>query len=312
MSEIEKAANIIKQGGLVAFPTETVYGLGADATNQEACLGIFRAKGRPAHNPLIVHVGSIEEAKNIAYFNEDAEKISDLWPGPVTLVLPRKKTAKISDCVTAGLDTVAIRIPSEPTALNLLNASKRPIAAPSANKSGSISSTTTNHVRANFDDRVFILSSNNRCTYGLESTILDLSSEVPTLLRLGFYTPKALEKIINKEIMLASKLSKIKAPGMLLRHYAPTTTLRLNATSLNASEVGLNFGNSQLKSQGSLNLSNNANLLEAASNLYDYLYILDNLCQQQDIKSIAVANIPQNGIGLAINDRLTRASESIS
>ena len=309
MNDLKKAASIIKNGGLVAFPTETVYGLGADACSQEACLKIFEAKGRPSNNPLIVHVASVQDAKDIVHFNDDAEKLASLWPGPLTLVLPKKDNSMLAECVTAGLNTVAIRIPADPIALSLIRDSGCPIAAPSANKSGSLSSTNYEHVRKNFGNEIFILTSNGNVTYGLESTIIDLTSSNATILRFGFITSDVLEKLLGKKVEIASKLSEIKAPGMLLKHYAPKTKLRLNADALQTSEVGLNFGNSQLNSVGSMNLSYNADIIEAAANLFDYLHILDEFCQKNNINSIAVADIPNIGIGLAINDRLSRAAE---
>lgn len=309
MNDLKKAASIIKNGGLVAFPTETVYGLGADACSQEACLKIFEAKGRQSNNPLIVHVASVQDAKDIVHFNDDAEKLASLWPGPLTLVLPKKDNSMLAECVTAGLNTVAIRIPADPIALSLIRDSGCPIAAPSANKSGSLSSTNYEHVRKNFGNEIFILTSNGNVTYGLESTIIDLTSSNATILRFGFITSDVLEKLLGKKVEIASKLSEIKAPGMLLKHYAPKTKLRLNADALQTSEVGLNFGNSQLNSVGSMNLSYNADIIEAAANLFDYLHILDEFCQKNNINSIAVADIPNIGIGLAINDRLSRAAE---
>ncbi len=309
MNDVKKAASIIKEGGLVAFPTETVYGLGADARSQAACLKIFRAKGRPANNPLIVHVASVQDAREIVQFNDDAEKLASLWPGPLTLVLLKKDNAVLAECVTAGLNTVAIRVPADPVALGLIRESSCPIAAPSANKSGTLSSTSYEHVRKNFGDEIFILTSNGNATYGLESTIIDLTSPRPTILRFGFITPSVLEKLLGREVFIASKLSEIKAPGMLLKHYAPKTKVRLNADALQTSEVGLNFGNSQLNGVGSMNLSHSSDMIEAASNLFDYLHILDEFCQKNNINSIAVATIPNTGIGLAINDRLARAAE---
>ena len=309
MYYIKKAASIIKNSDLVAFPTETVYGLGTDACSQEACLKIFEAKGRPANNPLIVHVASVEDAKNIVHFNDDAEKLASLWPGPLTLVLPKKDNAILAECVTAGLNTVAIRIPADPIALNLIRESGCPIAAPSANKSGALSSTSYEHVRKNFGDEIFILGSNGNATYGLESTIIDLTSPKPTILRFGFITPSVLEKVLGREVFIASKLSEIKAPGMLLKHYAPKTKVRLNAYALQNSEVGLNFGKSQLNAGGSMNLSDSEDMIEAAANLFDYLHNLDEFCQKNNINTIAVASIPNTGIGLAINDRLSRAAE---
>ncbi len=309
MNDIKKAANIIKNSDLVAFPTETVYGLGADACSQEACLKIFEAKGRPANNPLIVHVASVQEAKDIVHFNDDAENLASLWPGPLTLVLPKKDNAILAECVTAGLNTVAIRIPADPIALNLIRESGCPIAAPSANKSGTLSSTSYEHVKKNFGDEIFILASNGNATYGLESTIIDLTSLKPTILRFGFITPSVLEKVLGREVFIASKLSEIKAPGMLLKHYAPKTQVRLNADVLRNSEVGLNFGKSQLNAGGSMNLSDSKDMIEAAANLFDYLHNLDEFCQKNNINTIAVASIPNTGIGLAINDRLSRAAE---
>ena len=309
MNDIKKAASIIQNGGLVSFPTETVYGLGANACSQSACLKIFQVKGRPSNNPLIVHVASLQDAKNIVQFNDDAEKLASLWPGPLTLVLPKKGNAELAECVTAGLNTVAIRIPADLIALSLIRESGCPIAAPSANKSGTLSSTSYEHVRKNFGDEIFILNSNGNITYGLESTIIDLTSSVPTILRFGFITPDVLEKLLGKKIEIASKLSEIKAPGMLLKHYAPKTKVRLNADALQTSEVGLNFGNSQLGGAGSMNLSASGDVIEAAANLFDYLHSLDEFCLKNKINSIAVATIPNTGIGLAINDRLSRAAE---
>ncbi len=307
MKDIIKTANIIKSGGLVAFPTETVYGLGADANSQFACLKIYEAKGRPAHNPLIVHVSSLDQAKSLAEFNNDALKIATLWPGPLTMVLPKKKGIDIAQCVTAGLDTIAIRIPSHKLALELIKLSGCAIAAPSANKSGFLSATTAEHVHSNFGDNVFTIKTNQNCNIGLESTIIDLSTNQPTILRHGFFTSEIFESLIEKKINVADSESKIKAPGMLLKHYAPKTNLRLNAEFLSNDEIGLNFGSSTLNSINSFNLSKKGDLLEAALNLYNYLHILDNFCTKNNIKSIAIASIPHIGIGIAINDRLNRA-----
>ena len=308
MKVIDKAATIIRHGSLVAFPTETVYGLGADASNQEACLNIYKAKGRPSHNPLIVHISTLDQAIELAEFNEDAFKLADLWPGPLTIVLPKKKDANVADCVTAGLDTIAIRIPFHSVALELINISGCAIAAPSANKSGSLSATSAEHVKTNFGSEIFTLDTKKSCNIGLESTIIDLSTNEPTILRHGFFTLEIFEKLLNKKIKVANKDSKIKAPGMLLKHYAPTTNIRLEAIFLQKDEIGLNFGNSALDSSYSLNLSTKSDLLEAALNLYNFLHILDNFCIKNNIKTIAIAPIPHIGIGIAINDRLNRAA----
>ena len=309
MNDIKKAAQIIRSGGLVAFPTETVYGLGADARNQSACLSIFRTKGRPSNNPLIVHVASIEAALSLAEFNDDALLLIKFWPGPLSMVLPRKADAQIADSVGAGLSTIAIRIPSDPIALQLIEESACPIAAPSANKSGGLSSTSYGHVKQNFADEIFILESNGKSNYGLESTIIDLSTPTPTILRYGFITPDVIEVALGKKVAIASKLSAIKAPGMLHKHYSPHTNLRVNATELHVNEVGLNFADSKLDSHGALNLSFSGDLTEAAANLFAYLHELDQFALSRDIKTIAVAPIPNQSIGLAINDRLNRAAE---
>ena len=310
MVTVKEAAKIINNKGVVAFPTETVYGLGADATSQSACLGIYRAKGRPSHNPLIVHVNSIEQVQIYVEFNDNAQKLSKFWPGPLTMVLKKKAGSKLADCVTAGLDTVAIRIPAHQIARDLLEQSDCPIAAPSANKSGRLSPTSYDHVYNDFSDSIPIIDDQNSSTYGLESTIIDLSTETPTILRLGFITPDMIEDSLGLKVGIASKLSKVKAPGMLLKHYAPRTKLRLNADSLMENEIGLNFAGSSLVSEGSLNLSSKGDLAEAATNLFKYLHQLDKYAEEYGVKSIAVALIPDESIGLAINDRLSRAAES--
>lgn len=309
MNDIKQAAKIIKAGGLVAFPTETVYGLGANAFNQQACLNIFRTKGRPSNNPLIVHIASLKQARQIADFNNDALKLAEFWPGPLSLVLPKKEKSQLADSVSVGLATVAIRIPSDKVALKLIEASGHPIAAPSANKSGRLSSTTYKHVKSNFGDEVFVLNSGKGSSYGLESTIVDVTTTIPTILRYGFITPEAIESVLGKKVAIASKLSKIKAPGMLHHHYAPHTKLRINAGTLEEGEVGLNFADSALDAPGCLNLSSSGDLSEAAANLFDYLHQLDEFALNNGIKTIAVAAIPNQSVGLAINDRLTRAVE---
>jgi L-threonylcarbamoyladenylate synthase len=306
---IAKAAQIIKLGGLVSFPTETVYGLGANAFSQEACLKIYEAKGRPSNNPLIVHVATLEQAEELAIFNEEAYLLNSLWPGPLTMVLPKKNNSKLASCVTAGLDTVAIRIPAHKVAKDLILQSGYPIAAPSANKSGYLSATSHEHVRNGFQNKeIFIIESKTTSLYGLESTIIDLSTNIPTILRFGFITPQVIEQIIGKEVAIATKFSAIKAPGMMHLHYAPTTPLRINALFLEDGEIGLNFGDSKLDSKDSLNLSPSSNLSEAAANLFAYLHILDIYAQNNSIKKIAVAPVPNESIGLAINDRLIKGS----
>ncbi len=327
---LDHAAKFIKIGNVVAFPTETVYGLGADASNERACQKIFKIKKRPNINPLIVHVGSMSQAKTIGEFNTDALKLSDVfWPGPLSIVVPLKRGANIAKSVLAGLTTVALRIPSHNIALELIRNSGTPIAAPSANPSGYISATALKHVKEHFSDEkdVFILayrkeqyiqievqtplhelnSIDYQCQYGIESTIIDSTANNLAILRDGFITKEALEKVVGKTIEQTSRWMQIKAPGMMNRHYSPKVQIRLNVKSLESNELGLNFANSELKSNLSFNLSLMGDLIEAASNLYTKLRILDNYAKLNRL-TIAVAPIPEVGIGVAINDRLKRAA----
>ncbi len=296
---IKTAADLIKAGDLVAFPTETVYGLGADATNEEAIKKIYQLKGRPSNNPLIVHVNDIYEAAEIVTLNRAAEILAEIfWPGPLTLVLPLKKKAKIAPSVTAGLKTIAIRVPSHKTARALIKAAGCPIAAPSANPSGYVSPTSADHVSSHFSDLYILAGSNSE--YGLESTIVDLSGDCAKILRYGFITPEALSEALGEKVQYKSGVD-IKAPGMMEKHYSPRAKIRLNAKELNPGEKGIGFGVIDL---GGLNLSEGAKLEEAAANLYNMIQLLDS---QEDTTNIAIAPIPNIGIGLAINDRLKRA-----
>ncbi|MBP7190064.1 MAG: threonylcarbamoyl-AMP synthase [Rickettsiaceae bacterium] len=333
------AAKKIRDGELVAFPTETVYGLGADASNNEAAKKIYKAKGRPSNNPLIVHVADIESAKKIAVFNERAEVLAEkFWPGPLTFVLPIKDGAELASTVTAGLSTVAVRMPSHKIALDLIRNSGCNIAAPSANISGYISPTTASHVREAFGDDLYILEGEGS-EYGLESTIVDLSSNEVIILRYGFITPDSIAEALGVEtddnychpgpasvskaqildpdynaplsgslFYLDSYLRRnnkepgqCRAPGTMYKHYSPKASMRINATYLMEDEKGIGFGDIDF---GELNLSKAGLLEEAAKNLYNMMHILDSM---KDTKKIAVAPIPQEGIGLAINDRLKRA-----
>ena len=306
---IAEAVKLIQAGELVAFPTETVYGLGANAFNEEACLKIYQAKGRPSNNPLIVHVASLEQAEELAIFNKEAYLLSKLWPGPLTMVLPRRNSSRLAECVTAGLSTVAIRVPAHRVARDLIIQIGVPIAAPSANKSGYLSPTSHRHVKAGFkSESVFVIDSETTTKYGLESTIIDLSTSVPTILRFGFITPQIIEQIIDRQVEIATQSSAIKAPGMMYTHYAPKTPIRINAISLEEGEIGLNFGGSKLNSKGSLNLSPTGELAIAAANLFSYLHTLDDYARENSLQRIAIAPIPNNSIGLAINDRLIRAT----
>lgn len=304
----KKAGKIIQAGGLVVFPTETVYGLGASAFNENACLKIYEAKGRPKNNPLIVHVATLQQAEELAIFNKEAYLLSKLWPGPLTMVLPRKDNTKVAKSVTAGLETIAIRIPAHKIACDLIKQSKVPIAAPSANKSGYLSPTSYEHVKYIFKD-IFIINSEHPTQYGIESTIVDLSSMTETvILRLGSIAPNIIEQILDKEIQIIKEQSIIRAPGMMYSHYAPKTPIRINARFLKEREIGLNFGNSKLDSKKSLNLSPRGDLATAAMNLFGYLYTLDKYAEINSLLGIAVAPIPNISIGLAINERLIRAS----
>lgn len=321
--DILKAAQLLKRGELVAFPTETVYGLGGDATNQKACMKIFELKNRPQINPLIVHVPNKEHAMLLAEFNDDAEKLSALWPGPLTMVLPIKRPTKIAEIVTAGLETIAIRVPSHSVAQNLLLTARCPVAAPSANPSGYISATTAQHVQHDFGNQIFTLQNKEKGSCGLESTIIDLSSSNARILRFGFVTQEVIEKVLARNIEIAKGLMQIKAPGMMEKHYSPLTSLRLNANKIEEGEIGLAFDKDSFKkdhdlaenmSEGNvkngfiLTLSDSGNLAEAASNLYLMLRDLDIYAQKHNIQNIAVAPIPNIGIGIAINDRLSRAA----
>jgi len=296
---VQRAAHLIKRGDLVAFPTETVYGIGADARNDAACQKIYQLKGRSGNNPLIVHVTSLQTAVSIAAFSNAAMLLaSKFWPGPLTLVLPLQPGANIASSVTAGLNTIAIRMPSYSIAHELITLANTPIAAPSANPSGYVSATAEEHVKMHFPD-LFVLPSDSK-PHGLESTIVDLTSEDPVILRYGFITPEILSQVLGQDVVYHTN-ADIKAPGMLSKHYSPKAYIRLNATTLHAGEKGIGFGRIVL---GPLNLSKSGDLVEAATNLYSMLITLDNM---KDTHLIAIAPIPQSGIGLAINDRLTRA-----
>jgi L-threonylcarbamoyladenylate synthase len=309
MSDVEAAARLIRDGELVALPTETVYGLGADATNERAVAKIFEAKGRPKFNPLISHVTGADEARRYVRWNDTAEKLAaKFWPGPLTLVLPRSKDSIIALLTTAGLDTVAIRAPDHPLAQALIRAAGRPIAAPSANRSGSVSPTRAEHVRESLGDRVKMILDGGPCTVGVESTVLDLTTGRPTLLRPGGATREAIEAAIGPVAVsdaLPSGDTPLKSPGQLASHYAPSVPVRLGATTVAADEGLLAFGPSPLAgARTSLNLSPAGDLGEAAANLFAHLRALD----AQKPSRIAVMPIPETGLGLAINDRLRRAA----
>jgi L-threonylcarbamoyladenylate synthase len=308
-ASVAEAARMLKDGALVAFPTETVYGLGGDATNERAVAAIFEAKGRPQFNPLISHVLGATEAKAFVEWNEMADKLAArFWPGPLTFVLPRAKGSTIALLATAGLDTVAIRAPSHPIAQALMRATGKPIAAPSANRSGAVSPTHAEHVSESLGTKVGMILDGGPCLVGVESTVIDLSGNRPTLLRPGGATREAIEAVIGSigvSDALPSGDSAHKSPGQLESHYAPSRPVRLDAVNVGADEGLLAFGPTPLPgAMLTYNLSPTANLAEAAANLFAQMRALD----RPGIGRIAVMPIPQTGLGLAINDRLRRAA----
>ncbi|MFL4470263.1 L-threonylcarbamoyladenylate synthase [Tateyamaria armeniaca] len=294
-SGVRSAAEILRSGGLVAFPTETVYGLGADARDGQAVARIYEAKGRPAFNPLIVHVGSLEAAQRHGVFNSDMLRLAHrFWPGPLSLVVPLAPDHGLSPLVTAGLDTVALRVPAHPLAQALLSAFDGPVAAPSANPSGRISPTTADHVLAGLSGRIDAVLDGGACTVGLESTIV--GGTPLALLRHGGVAQEEIEALTGP---LSKAGGGITAPGQLASHYAPRAALRLDANRANPDELLLGFG----AVTGDLNLSPTGDLVEAAANLFGHLHALD-----AQGKPIAVAPIPDTSLGRAINDRLRRAA----
>jgi L-threonylcarbamoyladenylate synthase len=301
---IARAAALLRAGRLVAFPTETVYGLGADATNERAVAEIFRAKGRPRFNPLIVHVPGLAEAEALAFFDDRARRAATaFWPGPLTLVLRRRGNSGLSLLASAGLDTVAIRVPGHPVAQALLQATGQPIAAPSANRSGRVSPTEAAHVAEELGDRVQLIIDGGRTTVGLESTVLDLSGDPPALLRPGGVTVERLTELLGPIAAPAGVLPK--SPGMLASHYAPSLLLRLEAVAACPGEALLAFGPDAPPGFAEvLWLSRSGDLAEAAANLFAMLRRLD----RPPFAGIAVMPIPERGLGRAINDRLRRAA----
>jgi L-threonylcarbamoyladenylate synthase len=306
---IETAAAALARGELVGMPTETVYGLAADATNPDAVAAIFAAKRRPRFNPLIVHVASIVEAEQIATFPPDALRLGEaFWPGPLTLVVRRHAVSTIADLVTAGLDTIALRAPSHPVAQELLAAFSRPLAAPSANLSGHVSATTARHVAADLGEMVACILDAGPTALGLESTIVDVSGELPALLRPGAVTRDRIEAELGRPLALPGRDgSQPRAPGMLGSHYAPTARLRLDAAVVRPGEALLAFGEPLPEGANHAaavrNLSRSGDLTEAAKNFFAALRALDGKGA-----TIAVVPIPESGLGEAINDRLRRAA----
>jgi L-threonylcarbamoyladenylate synthase len=307
------AALVLGQGGLVAFPTETVYGLGADATNAAAIAHLYQAKGRPAFNPLIAHVCDLAAARRIARFDTVATRLAEaFWPGPLTLVLPRAENCPVADLATAGLDTVAIRIPAHAIARDILRAFGGPVVAPSANISGHVSPTTAEHVRSDLFGRIDLIVDGGAVEVGVESTIVGCFAE-PMLLRPGGLPRAEIERVLDRLLArppadAESDAGQPLAPGMLASHYAPRTRVRLNAKSLAPGEALLAFGPHAVEGIDAaapvLNLSARGDLDEAAANLFGHLRALD----RKNARTIAVMPIPNDGLGEAINDRLRRAS----
>jgi L-threonylcarbamoyladenylate synthase len=307
---VTEAARCLAAGGLVAFPTETVYGLGADASSSEAIARLYAAKGRPSFNPLIAHVDSLDTAHRLAQFNSDAERLTAFWPGPLTLVLAKRPNISVADLATAGLDTIALRMPAHPAARDLLRCLGKPIVAPSANRSGHVSPTTAGHVLTDLDGRVDIILDGGPTQVGMESTIV-ACLDAPVLLRPGGLTREAIERALGQTLLepptsVAADASRPLAPGMLASHYAPRATLRLNASSVEPGEALLAFGPplAQVHDTAVRNLSPRGDLIEAAANFYSHLRALD----AAGVKTIAVMPIPHQGLGDAINDRLARAA----
>lgn len=311
---IARGAAILRAGGLVAFGTETVYGLGGDATNPQAVAAIFAAKGRPHFNPLICHYTDAEAAFRHVEVNEAARVLARaLWPGPLTLVLPRRPDCPVALLTGAGLDTLAVRVPAHPIALALIAALGRPIAAPSANRSGQVSPTSAAHVLDGLAGRIDAVIDSGPCPVGVESTVLALTGPRPLLLRPGGATVEAIEALIGPIDHGAphgvdQPGAGLRSPGMLLSHYAPTLPVRLEARSVGAEEALLAFGPALAGAGATFDLSPTGNPTEAASRLFEGLRDLDARGQALGLRGIAVMPVPDAGLGLAINDRLRRSA----
>jgi L-threonylcarbamoyladenylate synthase len=299
---VEQAAQLLRAGRLCAFPTETVYGLGADGSNAEAVLSIYETKGRPRFNPLIIHCADREMARGLVTFSPLAEHLAAFWPGSLSLVLPAIAGNGLADVATAGLATVAIRIPDHPVALQLLRAVGKPLAAPSANPSGRLSPTTAEQVRQGFGGRVPVLDG-GPCRAGLESTIVQVDGERLVQLRAGAVPREEIERRTGLRVETAGEDAGIAAPGMLLSHYAPNAGMRLDAQP-QAGEAYLAFGAAVPFDGPMRNLSPSGDLRQAARNLFGMLHELDGI----GVRTIAVAPVPEMGLGEAINDRLRRAA----
>jgi L-threonylcarbamoyladenylate synthase len=299
----------LRDGALVAFPTETVYGLGADACNGRAVAAIFAAKGRPRFNPLIVHVPDIDGVARLGRLTDAGRRLAEaFWPGALTLVMAKQPGCPVADLATAGLDTIALRVPAHPIAQALLRAADRPIAAPSANRSGHVSPTTAAHVEADLGASVAIILDGGPAPIGLESTVVDVTGEEPVILRLGGLARDSIARALGRPVALAQgEPGQPASPGMLARHYAPGAKLRLEAHEARDGEALLAFGADVPSHAGpAFNLSPSCDLVEAAANLFSALRALD----AAGATAIAVMPIPHTGLGEAINDRLRRAARA--
>jgi len=307
---LARAAAILRRGGLVAFPTETVYGLGADATRAEAVTGIYAAKDRPRFNPLISHVDTVEAARAQGLFDDAALRLARaFWPGPLTLVVPASPDCTICDLARAGLDSVGLRVPSHPLARRLLSAFGRPVAAPSANRSGRVSPTSADHVLVDLDGRIDAVLDGGATEVGVESTIIACLDGTVRLLRPGGVPREAIEEVIGRALDVAPADAEAPlAPGMLASHYAPRAKVRLNAVTIAPGEAALLFGAvppaGLERAEAFRNLSKKGDLREAAARLFSALRSLD----AASVSAIAVSPIPEDGLGEAINDRLRRAA----
>ena len=305
---LDRAASCLKDGGLVAFPTETVYGLGAIATNATAVARIFSAKQRPQFNPLISHFQSAEAALASGRPNHASERLAEaFWPGPLTLILTRPDHSSIATLASAGTNTLAVRVPAHPAALDLLARVNAPVVAPSANPSGRISPSTAQHVAAGLGSACDMILDGGPCQSGIESTVIDCRTDRPVLLRPGPLTAEQIAAQTGIEVMRIPPqpaTDKLVSPGQIESHYAPHAAVRLNATTRQSGEVYIGFGPSQPGVVADFNLSESADLVEAAANLFATLHEADGL----NTGAIAIAPIPMAGLGLAINDRISRAA----
>ncbi len=315
LTDPAEAAALLRDGALVAFPSETVYGLGADAWNGRAVAAVFEAKGRPHFNPLICHFADAESAFAEVVADDRARALAAaFWPGPLTLVLPRRPACRVDLLAGAGLDTLAVRVPAHPVTLAMLRHAARPIAGPSANRSGQVSPTTSAHVLAGLAGRIAAVLEGGDCAVGVESTVLDLTGAGAVMLRPGGVPAAAIEAVIGRigrplKLAAADATRSLRSPGMLLSHYAPSLPLRLDAVAVETSEALLAFGPQPLPGAGAMwNLSPGGDLAEAASRLFAGLRWLDAEGQRLGLRGIAAMPVPPEGLGEAIADRLARAA----